>query len=76
MSEIPPSVYVIIGTLIITNIGTVITVFVGVGKLIWWLSSLNSRVAGLEKKTDDNGPIARDINEAHKAIRSLKIKGV
>jgi ArsR family metal-binding transcriptional regulator len=72
MAEIPSSVYVIIGSLILANIGTVVTVIYGIGKLVWWLSELNSRVKNVENKTDDKGPMMKYINAAHASIRELK----
>ena len=60
--EIPQSFYIIAGTLIVANIGTVVTVFYGIGKAVWWISKLDSRV---EKNT-------ADIDAAHSQIRDLK----
>jgi len=66
MTEIPSSVYVIIGTLIVANIGSVITVVYGVGKMVWWMSKLDSRVAVVEVQHK------KDINSAHVKIRDLE----
>ena len=67
-SQIPSSAYAIIGTLVIANIGTVVSVFYGIGKVIWFISKLDSRVENLEKST------TKDIDAAHAAIRNLKLK--
>ena len=66
MTEIPSSFYVIAGTLIVANIGTVISVFYGVGKMIWWLSKLDARVAAIETH------FKKDIDSAHVAIREIR----
>ena len=65
-AQIPSSVYVIIGTLIVANIGTVVTIFYGIGKVVWFISKLDSRVESLEKD------MSRDVNAAHQAIRDIK----
>lgn len=66
IAQIPSSFYVIVGGLILFNLGTIVTIFYGVGKVVWWLSKLDSRVEALEKDT------AKDIDAAHVAIRDLK----
>jgi SpoU rRNA methylase family enzyme len=65
-TQIPSSVYVIIGTLIVANIGTVVTIFYGIGKVVWFISKLDSRVEVLERET------AKDIDAAHQAIRDIR----
>lgn len=70
MDQIPSSFYVIIGTLILANVGSVITVLVGIGRLIWFIAKLESRVGFIEKEH------SKDINAAHEAIRELKQKEV
>jgi hypothetical protein len=62
IAQIPTSWYAVIGTLVVANIGTVVSVFYGIGKVIWFISKLDSRVEVLE----------RDTNAAHQMIRSLK----
>lgn len=42
--EIPISFYYLVGTLILTNIGTIGSVLVFGGKSVWWLSKLDSRI--------------------------------
>lgn len=66
MQDIPPSFYVIVGTLVLANIGSLVSVFYGVGKIIWFLARLESRVSVLEIKT------AKDIDAAYVAIRDLQ----
>jgi hypothetical protein len=66
MNEIPSSVYVIIGTLIVANLGTVVTVIYGVGKLVWWMAKLDSRLAAVEVEH------TKDIDSAHTKIRDLE----
>ena len=70
MTEIPSSAYVIIGSLILANIGTVVTVMYGIGKLVWWLSELNSRVKTIETEH------TKDINSAFQKIRDLEQKQI
>jgi hypothetical protein len=72
MDNIPQSFYVIVGGLILANIGTVVTIIYGIGKLVWWLSALNSRVLSVEEKIRPDGQITKDINAAHAAVRELK----
>ena len=72
MDQIPSSFYIIVGSLILANIGTVVTVIYGLGKLVWWLSALNSRVETVEKITADGGPIYKDINAAHSGLRDIR----
>ena len=67
-AQIPSSVYVVLGTLIVANVGTVVTIFYGIGKVIWFIAKLESRVESLEKDT------SKDINAAHSAIREIKTK--
>ncbi len=66
MTEIPSSVYVVIGTLIVTNIGAVITIIYGVGKMVWWIAKLDARVATVEVEH------TKDIDSAHVKIRDLE----
>jgi len=55
-------IYVIVGSLVVMNIGTIGSIMYASFKLVWWLSSLNSSVKEQGK----------DINEAHKKIRALE----
>ena len=66
--QVPSSVYVIIGTLIVANVGTVVTIVYGIGKVVWFIAKLDSRVAVLE--TDHT----KDLNSAFKKIRDLESK--
>lgn len=54
--------YWLIGAVIVMNFGTIVSVFIGVARGIWWLSKLDARV---EKNSGD-------INQAHKKIRDLE----
>lgn len=65
-TQIPSSFYVIVGGLVIANLGTVVTIFYGIGRVVWFISKLDSRVETLEKNH------SKDINAAHQAIRELK----
>lgn len=60
------NVYVIVGVLVIFNIGTIASAFYAAGKIIWWLSKLDSKVAQNTK----------DVNAAHTTIRELKSNSV
>lgn len=66
--EIPSSFYVIAGTLIVANLGTVLSVFYGIGKAVWWAAQVDSKI---KDHTED-------IDAAHKFIREIKqqTKGV
>jgi hypothetical protein len=66
VTEIPSSVYVIIGTLIVANLGTVVTVFYGVGKLVWWASGVEHRLKTIETET------TKDVNMAFQKIRDIE----
>jgi len=66
IAQIPSSVYIIIGTLIVANLGTVVSIFYGVGKVVWFIAKLESRVESLEKD------MSKDVNAAHAAIRDIK----
>lgn len=55
-------IYVLIGSLVVMNIGTIGSIMWASIRLVWWLSSLNSTVKEQGK----------DINEAHKKIRTLE----
>jgi len=47
-------------------LGTVVTVFYGVGRAIWWASKVESRIGTLEVEH------TKDINSAFKKIRELE----
>jgi hypothetical protein len=51
-----------VGYLIVANIGTIITVAIGVARLIWFLSKLHSK---LEETSGD-------VDAAHAKIRDLE----
>lgn len=61
-AQIPNSFYVIAGTLVVANIGTIVGVFVGLGKLIWFMAQLDARVSKVEG----------DVKAAHDRIRELQ----
>lgn len=67
--EIPTSWYVIIGSLIVANIGSIVSVIYGVGRAIWWASKVESRLTQLETEH------TKDLNEAFMKIRHLETKG-
>lgn len=66
VAQVPTSFYVITGGLVLANLGTVVTVFYGIGRLVWFIAKLDSRVEAIEKEH------GKDINEAHTAIREIK----
>lgn len=68
IAQIPSSFYVVVGGLVLANLGTVVTIFYGIGKVVWFIAKLESRVEAIEKDT------SKDINAAHSAIRELKDK--
>jgi hypothetical protein len=66
IAQIPTSVYVILGTLVVANLGTVVTIIYGIGRLVWFIAKLDSRVNVIEAEH------SKDINAAHEAIRELR----
>lgn len=64
--QIPSSFYVIVGGLVIANLGTVVTIFYGIGRVVWFLAKMDSRISSLETE------IPKDINAAFEKIRELK----
>lgn len=54
--------YWMVGALIVTNIGTVGSVLYMMGKALWWVSKLDSRVAQNTK----------DVNAAHARLREVE----
>lgn len=60
--QIPTSFYVAAGTLIVMNLGTVVTIFYGIGRVVWFLAKLDEKVKAHDK----------DINAAHAAIRDVR----
>lgn len=67
ISQIPTSFYVIVGGLILANLGTVITIFYGIGRVVWFIAKLDSRVETVEREH------SKDINAAHQAIREIRL---
>ncbi len=59
---LPDSVYYVAGAIILTNVGTIITLAIAALKSAWWLSKLDSRV------TDAKAMAVR----AHKRIDVMK----
>lgn len=68
IAQIPTSFYVIVGGLVLANLGTVVTIFYGIGKVVWFVSKLDSRVEVLEKD------LSKDVTAAHSAIREIKTR--
>lgn len=66
LAQIPTSFYVIIGGLVLANLGTVVTIFYGIGRVVWFIAKLDSRV---EKIETEHG---KDIDAAHVAIREIR----
>lgn len=63
--QIPTSLYVLVGGLVLANFGTVITVIYGIGKVVWFIAKLESRVEALEK---DYG---RDMELTRASLRDI-----
>lgn len=61
----PSSFYIIVGTLIVANFGTIVSMLIAAGKLVWWLSKLEAKV----------DKAALDVNAAHEKIRILEGRG-
>jgi hypothetical protein len=66
IAQVPTNFYVIVGGLVLANLGTMVTIFYGIGKLVWFIAKLDSRVSSLEND------MSKDIDAAHEAIRDLK----
>ena len=66
MEQIPSSFYIIVGGLILANLGTVVSIIYGIGKLVWWMAKLDSRVATVEVEH------TKDINSAFQKIRDIE----
>jgi len=64
LTKIPSSVYVAVWSLLLANIGTIVTILYGIGRLVWWASSVESRLKDHTK----------DINAAFEKIRALEQK--
>lgn len=62
MTNIPDSLYTLIGVLIIANVGTIVSVIVAALRSVWWMSKLDSRV----DRAQETG------NRAHKRIDKLE----
>ena len=56
--------YWVVGALIVMNFGAIVSIFVGVGRAVWFMSKIDSRISQNTK----------DINAAHKRIRSLEME--
>ena len=54
--------YWMVGAVIVTNIGAVGSVLYMMGKALWWVSKLDSRV-------EQN---SKDVNAAHKRLREIE----
>jgi hypothetical protein len=70
VAEIPQSVYLVVGFLIITNLGTIFTVFMAGGKAVYKfaemvtnLKALHRRVDALENKKRSYDDDSEDENE-------------
>lgn len=50
--ELPPSVYWLVGVIVLANLGTIVSVLIVGFKGVWWLSKLDSRVESVEKSVD------------------------
>lgn len=60
-SKLPPSFYYVAGFLLLTNVGTIVSILFAAFKGTWWLSKLDSRV------TDAKSSAVR----AHKRIDEM-----
>lgn len=68
IAQIPTSFYVIVGGLFLANIGTVVSIFYGIGKVVWFIAKLDARVGTIEVEH------TKDINFAFQKIRDLETK--
>lgn len=66
MAQIPSSFYVVIGGLVLANLGTVVSVLYGVGRAVWWASHVEARLTAVEKD------MSKDLNAAFEKIRKLE----
>lgn len=58
--------YIIIGTLVVTNISGIFAVIYAAGRLVWWLSSFKTNTEnGIAQNT-------KDVNSAFSKIRDLE----
>ena len=56
------NVYIIVGILVVFNLGTIATVLYTAAKIVWWVSKLDSRVGQNEK----------DVKIAYKDLREQR----
>lgn len=68
IAQIPTSFYVVAGGLVLANLGTVVTILYGIGKLIWFIAKLESRVGVIEVEH------TKDLNAAFTKLRDLEEK--
>lgn len=57
------TIYWVVGTIVVANIGTIGAVLFAAAKVIWWIAKLDARVHTNTK----------DVNNAHKKIRENEI---
>lgn len=58
------NLYMVIGALIVANVGTIGTIFFWAAKGLWWISKLDSQVKQNKKDVNAAHSRLRDINEA------------
>ncbi len=44
MDQVPDAVYYVAGAIILTNVGTVVTLAITAAKVVWWASKVDSRI--------------------------------
>jgi hypothetical protein len=67
MPEIPNLVYWFVGVMVVSNIGTIISVAVVGARGVWWLSYLSSRVEAAENDIEE---IKGDVRDLRHSIQS------
>lgn len=63
------NVYMVVGILVIFNLGTIASAFYAAGKIIWWISKLDSKV---EQNTRDVNAAHAGLRETRQAVREVK----
>lgn len=62
------SFYIIIGTLIVMNFGSIITMLITAGRVIWFIAKIDAQVKENTKDIDKAHEMIRDINRSVKNV--------
>lgn len=65
VSDLPSQFYWIVGVLFVFNIGTVISVLVGAGRIVWFISKLDSNVKEAVEDINGFGGRVKKVEEMH-----------